>query len=413
MKTISLNIHRNYVSNWNDFHAIRELVSNCIDADREWKNISAFSDHRMHFSTHTMPDMSELTIIGKGSKSDDSSMIGQFGEGFKLALLVFTRNGYDVSIMHSTGLWKPKFVGDVLVLEQQNDIARSCFTVEVSRNPSDEQSFEEVIDEVLGCDPDQIVWKTAGRTGLYCQGIFVRDMPYGKIFQSVAFSFNTRSRTGLNRDREHFDWDAISHQEWFNYWHVMFSTYLEDILKGIRQGQEILSMQSQFIALKEFLPTLDESTFNHLKRVLSETPIITGGPRTLRTLMSKRIENHYGLNSMVYDFLYDFCQISRTTFDLDVVQQFPTFHSALIHKWCHELFPGVVEVRLVRGLHTPSAYEFPENDLTVLFVDDFSYLGDYPERREREILFDALKYLMSSYHTESEVSMNFMAKLNG
>jgi hypothetical protein len=48
-------------------------------------------------------------LLGKTSKADNPNTIGQFGEGFKLALLVLTRLGYSVQVETGTEVWTPSF----------------------------------------------------------------------------------------------------------------------------------------------------------------------------------------------------------------------------------------------------------------------------------------------------------------
>ena len=61
-------------------------------------------------------------LLGHTSKAG-SDKIGSFGEGYKIALLVLTRCGYEVQVRNGDRLWRPKFMyshtfeSDVLCIE--------------------------------------------------------------------------------------------------------------------------------------------------------------------------------------------------------------------------------------------------------------------------------------------------------
>ena len=112
MKSYELPISPNYVSNWGIKEAIREILQNAIDSDK------CGHPKEILYS----PDASVLTIINKGamlplsslvlgcsSKSDVDGMIGKFGEGYKLALVVLLRKGLSINIINRCEEWEPSF----------------------------------------------------------------------------------------------------------------------------------------------------------------------------------------------------------------------------------------------------------------------------------------------------------------
>jgi len=99
-----------YRATWNEWHAIRELVQNALDADPNFtieQNSSGtilknnkVAIKKVHF------------LFGVSEKDETKAQRGQFGEGGKLAVLVLKRLGYDVEIKSSAGfkaifdIWK-------------------------------------------------------------------------------------------------------------------------------------------------------------------------------------------------------------------------------------------------------------------------------------------------------------------
>lgn len=113
MKNYELPISPNYVCNWGIKEAVREILQNAIDSEQ------CGYPKKVLYS----PDCSVLTIINEGarlplsslvlgcsSKSDIDGMIGKFGEGYKLALVVLLRKGFSVDIINGMEEWTPSFV---------------------------------------------------------------------------------------------------------------------------------------------------------------------------------------------------------------------------------------------------------------------------------------------------------------
>ena len=107
-----LPISPNYVSNWGVKEAIREILQNAIDAEKCGceKQINYNEElHNLYITTKgtTLP-ISSL-VLGCSSKTNEDNMIGKFGEGYKLALVVLLRNGHQVSIANGENYWDISF----------------------------------------------------------------------------------------------------------------------------------------------------------------------------------------------------------------------------------------------------------------------------------------------------------------
>lgn len=111
-KIYELSLVKNYVSHWGLTEACRELIQNALDSDSPF----VYSFEREDQGAYTLQLTSEFArlspqtlLLGATSKADNKDAIGSFGEGYKIALLVLTRLGYDVDMLNGDVLWKPRF----------------------------------------------------------------------------------------------------------------------------------------------------------------------------------------------------------------------------------------------------------------------------------------------------------------
>ena len=109
MKKYELSLSRNYVSSWGIEEAIRELLQNAKDSNGE-ESIDIDKSSGIITITNKNTSISSSTLLlGNTSKKDDLDKIGQFGEGYKLTILVLLREGKDISIYNGNKIWNPSF----------------------------------------------------------------------------------------------------------------------------------------------------------------------------------------------------------------------------------------------------------------------------------------------------------------
>jgi hypothetical protein len=135
-------ITADYVSNWTLAHAVREIIANALDSEAE---------HGAKFSIKYDEDQQRLIVrnedikvdpkalyFGESSKRNDDRFVGQYGEGLKLAMLVFARNDLDVRIKNGDSeTWKPLIEKDGLGVE--------TLCVDITKAKRAENNFEVVI----------------------------------------------------------------------------------------------------------------------------------------------------------------------------------------------------------------------------------------------------------------------------
>ncbi len=104
-------IKADYVKNWGLSHAFRELIANAKDADVEGYPLDCryvAKEKKLYISNANVKLDHDVLLFGGSSKAGRSAMIGQYGEGLKLALLVLAREGVDIKIRNGRDeTWTP------------------------------------------------------------------------------------------------------------------------------------------------------------------------------------------------------------------------------------------------------------------------------------------------------------------
>lgn len=115
MPRYTLTLSPNYVKSWTDKDAIREFLQNAIDQESQdlnnTKDIYIEGDTLIIANKTSLLTKSSL-LLGGGTKVEGDNNIGQFGEGYKVGLLVLLRDGFKIEIKNygASELWLPKIV---------------------------------------------------------------------------------------------------------------------------------------------------------------------------------------------------------------------------------------------------------------------------------------------------------------
>lgn len=113
LKKIHLTIAKTYVSDWGIWEAFRELAQNAMDHTDATNTpmligFNKKTSNLLITSANTKLDVNTL-VLGTNDKASNPTQRGQFGEGYKLALVVLLRLGIDVKILNANEVWIPKF----------------------------------------------------------------------------------------------------------------------------------------------------------------------------------------------------------------------------------------------------------------------------------------------------------------
>lgn len=111
---IETTLTETYVPNWTITHAMREVISNAIDGERDGAPMTVrWSPAKGRLTVRnegaTVP--TEALLLGHSGSRKDADKIGEFGEGLPLALLVIARSSrFDVRIVNNDEAWVPSMV---------------------------------------------------------------------------------------------------------------------------------------------------------------------------------------------------------------------------------------------------------------------------------------------------------------
>lgn len=117
MRKYELSISADYVPEWGVTEAIREFFQNSIDEETRDASNKMFFDYDAENRTvrignkHSELDIKTL-LFGVTTKSGDKEMIGNHGEGYKIATVVLLRLGKTVVFQNycRREIWRPRLV---------------------------------------------------------------------------------------------------------------------------------------------------------------------------------------------------------------------------------------------------------------------------------------------------------------
>lgn len=205
MKTVELSIAPTYVTKWGLWEAIREILQNAYDeADRNENckvDITHSADGDLHITTSTGKLDVKTLLLGV---SDKENLRGQFGEGYKLALLVLKRMLYNVDIWTGNEVWTPRFQHsdvfdhEVLAIDiEEVQEARDGVTFRIGRITAEE--WEEIQNNLCNVKSyNAIIRDEPGR--IYVGGLYVCTL---KDFEA-GYAFDVKT-VKLDRDRGMID----------------------------------------------------------------------------------------------------------------------------------------------------------------------------------------------------------------
>lgn len=214
----TLTMSPDYVLSWGLWEAARELLQNSLDQHTE--NIASkpmFSytpeTQQLIIGTSNCTLSPKTLLLGMSGKVGNPTTIGEFGEGYKLALLVLTRSSYQVRVRNGGELWVPAF-------EYSEEFGSSVLTVSRYRDPDpltgvyfeithvDEEHFGRITERYLpDCQPNVILDEDHLKGKVFVGGLFVSeiaDLRYGYNFSP--------DRLRLDRDRETLSTFDITYQ---------------------------------------------------------------------------------------------------------------------------------------------------------------------------------------------------------
>lgn len=221
MSMFELGMSLEYAGTWGVPEAVREFLQNALDEQKENPENVMSVDYNPTLEVLSISNKnSKLTpktlLLGSSSKRGKSDLIGEHGEGYKVATVVLMRNGVSVNIYNneSKEVWQSRVVdsrryGSKIVVF---DISRSLF-----------KHNDNLVIELVGITPE--MWKEIVEKSLFLRddvveseviegekgSILLNDAFSGKIYveglyvcssERVEFGYNFKpDMISLDRDR--------------------------------------------------------------------------------------------------------------------------------------------------------------------------------------------------------------------
>ena len=201
MAKYELSLVKSYVQEWTAEDAIREIIQNAIDESNRVEDNAMSVEYDPEEKTLIISNKkSVLThdtlLLGNTSKATDDNMIGKFGEGYKLGILVLTRENHPVTIQNY-GLketWTARFVNS----RRWKDEVLTIFTDKSqiwNKPPHNNLSF--VISNVDQSMYDKVVEKTLFLKDIYT-GAYVEDNYKKTSYGNILFEESEKGRVYVN-----------------------------------------------------------------------------------------------------------------------------------------------------------------------------------------------------------------------
>ena len=201
MAKYELSLVKSYVQEWTAEDAIREIIQNAIDESNRVEDNAMSVEYDPEEKTLIISNKkSVLThdtlLLGNTSKATDDNMIGKFGEGYKLGILVLTRENHPV-VIQNYGLketWKARFVNS----RRWKDEVLTIFTDKSqiwNKPPHNNLSF--VINNIDQMMYDEVVKKTLFLKDIY-RGEYVEDNYAKTSYGNILFEESEKGRVYVN-----------------------------------------------------------------------------------------------------------------------------------------------------------------------------------------------------------------------
>ena len=208
-----LSLTKDYVTNWTMKEAIRELLQNAIDSSGEMSVTYEKGVLSIINKNTTIPV--ECLLLGKGSKRNDDTKVGKYGEGLPLALLVLTREHFGLNIENGDKTWETSFkkskTFDEEVLCIKEDYGNSknkdlIFSIQPISNELYEELKEEFpciendFGETIECDTGEILLDKRFSGKMFVEGLYIQEdssFEHGYNFKSSVVKLD-RDRKAIN-----------------------------------------------------------------------------------------------------------------------------------------------------------------------------------------------------------------------
>jgi hypothetical protein len=223
---IETSLHLSYqAETWSVKEAVRELISNALDGEVHYAHLGVgqmsldydIAGKSISVRNEGVTVPAKALLMGTSESRSDERLIGQFGEGLPMALLVLARSSKVVEIDNGQERWTPvierstTFQGEpVLCIKTRRlKVDRNAFEVRVSGVTPEE--WADIRSLFLRLDPTYDGSATITKSGRGLTGeerVLLQPQYHGKVYNKGVFvmaredlMFGYDLQADLNRDR--------------------------------------------------------------------------------------------------------------------------------------------------------------------------------------------------------------------
>jgi len=310
-----LTLTSKYAAEWGIQDALREFMQNCYDQSKKQEGndwgVHYDKDTQSLFITNKKSVLKKQSLLlGYTTKQDDDETIGQFGEGYKIALLVLTRLEKTVTIYtgeaNKKEEWSSRFVTSkrynyekILTVFVDTDTKQNYdnnLTIKIDNITEDEYNdftsrvlhLQKDVGEFLTCSEGEILLGEKHKGKIYVNGLYVSKI------KDFLFGYDIKpAYLKIGRDRnlvDSFDIQFQTSRMWKQHNNeklaIMISAQSPDIkyiwLPGEENVEELKTVSDDVYEEikkenedKDIYPVTNQEEYNMAKEAYpSATPVI-------------------------------------------------------------------------------------------------------------------------------------------
>lgn len=301
------NISSNYLPNWDELYVVKEFLQNAVYAKSILKDDISITHDGEYAVIANNPSgfTKDKLLIGESDQRNVVGSPGNFGEGFKIALVAANRLNMDVHIrtigFDVTSALEPSSLNKdvkslVFYIEDTEHNEGTTFKVKCTEEVLEEAKTYFAV--LQGLDPERTKTDSlmSDFEGIYSNGVKITDTP-------AVFGYNFTSSELINRDRTTVDMSMLKASTREILMDVSDEEVITELVKGITSDDSLLESQSgiSFSMAKNIWKKVIEKLFG--KRVALATgtesdtqaryrkfKVITGLPKNWQYFFSNDLE---------------------------------------------------------------------------------------------------------------------------
>lgn len=245
------NISANYLPNWDELYVVKEFLQNVVYAKSILQDdISIVHDGEYAIITNNPSGFTkDKLLIGESAQRDVAGSPGNFGEGFKIALVAANRldmdvhirtNGFDVTSALEPSSLNKEVKSLVFYIEDTDINEGTTFRVKCTAEILEEAKTYFAV--LQGLDPERTKTNSLMEdfSGVYSNGVKITDTP-------ARYGYNFTNSDLINRDRSTVDMEKLKESTSQILQQISDEEVITNIVQGISEDDGLLESQAGII----------------------------------------------------------------------------------------------------------------------------------------------------------------------